>query len=233
MAAALISDQADCEPEAPCPRRTSRRQQILEAAGQCFRQSGFHAASMASIAGLAGQSVGQIYRYFANKEAIIAAIVDQHLVELRETFDHLESLPGSTAHLIADRVPEILAEKLDLSRAGLVLEVLAEAARNPKIAAILRTRWRSCACSSLCCTNLRNAARLRNSPASRRSGRSKSCSKPSRSSTLTSTPSCRSVIRIRFASKSIMQGSSRRIRRRIRRRQPVAERVRSIERGRR
>jgi AcrR family transcriptional regulator len=137
MAVALVSDQADCGQDAPC-RKTSRRQQILDAAGQCFRQSGFHAASMASIAGLAGQSVGQIYRYFANKEAIIAAIVDQHLVELRETFDRLESLPGSTADLIADRVPEILAEKLDLSRAGLVLEVLAEAARNPKIAAILR-----------------------------------------------------------------------------------------------
>ena len=138
MAAALSSDRVDCGQDAPCPRRTSRRQQILDAAGQCFRQSGFHAASMASIAGLAGQSVGQIYRYFANKEAIIAAIVDQHLVELRETFDQLQSLPGSTAELIADRVPEILAEKLDLSRAGLVLEVLAEAARNPKIAAILR-----------------------------------------------------------------------------------------------
>jgi AcrR family transcriptional regulator len=138
MAAALISDEVECGQDAPCPRKTSRRQQILDAAGQCFRQSGFHAASMASIAGVAGQSVGQIYRYFENKEAIIAAIVDQHLVELRETFDRLESLPGSTAGLIADRVPEILAEKLDLSRAGLVLEVLAEAARNPKIAAILR-----------------------------------------------------------------------------------------------
>lgn len=137
MAATLISDQADCASE-PSERWASRRQRILDAAEQCFRQSGFHAASMARIAGLAGQSVGQIYRYFENKEAIIAAIVDQHLVELRETFDRLESLPGSTAELIADRVPEILAEKLDLSRAGLVLEVLAEAARNPKIAVILR-----------------------------------------------------------------------------------------------
>ena len=138
MAIALISDALDCAPDAPCPRRTSRRQEILDAAGQCFRQSGFHAASMANIAGLAGQSVGQIYRYFDNKEAIIAAIVDEHLVELRETFDQLQGEPGSAADLIADRLPEILAEKLDLSRAALVLEVLAEAARNPKIAAILR-----------------------------------------------------------------------------------------------
>jgi AcrR family transcriptional regulator len=135
MAATLISD---CGHEAPCSRRTSRRQQILDAAEQCFRQSGFHGASMASIAGLAGQSVGQIYRYFDNKEAIIAAIVDQHLAALRETFDQLQSRPGSAADLIADHVPEMLAERLDPSRAALVLEVLAEAARNPKIAAILR-----------------------------------------------------------------------------------------------
>jgi AcrR family transcriptional regulator len=137
MAVTLISDEADCGHEAPS-RRMSRRQQILDAAAQCFRLSGFHGASMASIAGLAGQSVGQIYRYFDNKEAIIAAIVDQHMAELRETFDQLQSRPGSAADLITDHLPEMLAERLDPSRAALVLEVLAEAARNPKIAAILR-----------------------------------------------------------------------------------------------
>jgi AcrR family transcriptional regulator len=138
MAATLISDRAECGHEAPFSRRTSRRQQILDAAGRCFRLSGFHGASMASIAALAGQSVGQIYRYFDNKEAIIAAIVDQHLAELRETFDQLQSRAGSAADLIVGQIPEMLAERLDLSRAALVLEVVAEAARNPKIAAILQ-----------------------------------------------------------------------------------------------
>ncbi len=138
MAATLISDEATCGRDAPSPRWTSRRQQILDAAGRCFRQSGFHGASMASIAALAGQSVGQIYRYFDNKEAIIAAIVDQHLAELSETFDQLQSRPGSAADLIAGNVPEMLAERLDPYRAALVLEVAAEAARNPKIAEILR-----------------------------------------------------------------------------------------------
>nr|WP_246263320.1 TetR/AcrR family transcriptional regulator [Caulobacter soli] len=138
MAATLISDEATCGQDAPSPRWTSRRQQILDAAAQCFRQSGFHGASMANVAAAAGQSVGQIYRYFDNKEAIIAAIVDQHLAELRETFDQLQSRPGSAADLIADHVPQMLAERLDPYRAGLVLEVAAEAARNPKIAEILR-----------------------------------------------------------------------------------------------
>lgn len=93
---------------------------------------------MASIAALAGRSVGQIYRHFDNKEAIIAAMVDQHLAELREAFDQLQGRSGSAADLIAGQVPEMLARRLDPARAALVLEVMAEAARNPKIAALLR-----------------------------------------------------------------------------------------------
>ncbi len=138
MVAMLLSDQADRGGQTSGSRRASHRQRILDSASQCFCLSGFHGASMASIAALAGRSVGQIYRYFDNKEAIIAAIVDQHLAELREAFDELQSRSGPAADLIADQVPEMLARRLDPSRAALVLEVMAEAARNPKIAAILR-----------------------------------------------------------------------------------------------
>jgi AcrR family transcriptional regulator len=56
---------------------------------------GFHGASMADIAKAAGLSVGQIYRYFENKEAIIAAIVAQDLAEMREKFAEMESQPGT------------------------------------------------------------------------------------------------------------------------------------------
>ena len=46
----------------------ARREQILDAACDCVRRAGFHGASMAEIAQAAGVSVGQIYRYFENKE---------------------------------------------------------------------------------------------------------------------------------------------------------------------
>jgi AcrR family transcriptional regulator len=49
----------------------ARRDQIVDAAKLCFRQHGFHAASMAEIAHASQLSVGQIYRYFDNKDAII------------------------------------------------------------------------------------------------------------------------------------------------------------------
>ena len=59
-------------------RAEVRRQQVLDAAAQCFRASGFHGASMAEIARTAGMSPGHIYNLFANKDDIISAIVAAH-----------------------------------------------------------------------------------------------------------------------------------------------------------
>ena len=123
-------------PTRPTPE--ARRQQILDAACDCVRQAGFHGASMAEIAKAAGLSVGQIYRYFENKEAIIAAIVAQDLAEMREKFAEMERRPGDLVDAMTEHLPEAVDKCFDLGRAALTLEVLAEAARNPKVAAILR-----------------------------------------------------------------------------------------------
>lgn len=121
------------------PSPESRRQQILDAACERVRQSGFHGASMADIAKAAGLSVGQIYRYFENKEAIIAAIVAQDLAEMRDKFAELESQPGSLLDTIDEHLPESINKCFEPGRAALALEVIAEAARNPKVAAIVRS----------------------------------------------------------------------------------------------
>lgn len=126
------------EAQSARPTVESRRQQILDAACDRVRQSGFHGASMAEIAKAAGLSVGQIYRYFENKEAIIAAIVAQDLAEMREKFAELESQPGDLLEVMTGHMPEALDKCYDPRRAALVLEVLAEAARNPKVATIVR-----------------------------------------------------------------------------------------------
>jgi AcrR family transcriptional regulator len=88
------------------PSVESRRQQILDAACDRVRQSGFHGASMAEIAKAAGLSVGQIYRYFENKEAIIAAIVAQDLAEMREKFAEMERQPGTLLDALEEHLPE-------------------------------------------------------------------------------------------------------------------------------
>lgn len=126
------------EPQSGRPSPEIRRQQILDAACERVRQSGFHGASMADIAKAAGLSVGQIYRYFENKEAIIAAIVAQDLAEMRDKFAEMESQPGTLLDAIEDHLPEGVDKCFDPRRAALALEVVAEAARNPKVAAIVR-----------------------------------------------------------------------------------------------
>src|SRR5579862_3607008 len=58
-------------------RAKLREQQILDAAKACFSRIGFHSTSMAQIAAQAQMSVGQIYRHFAGKEALIEGIVQE------------------------------------------------------------------------------------------------------------------------------------------------------------
>jgi AcrR family transcriptional regulator len=55
----------------------ARRQQILDAAAACFARDGFHRASMQDVVRECGVSAGLVYRYFASKDEMIAAIVAQ------------------------------------------------------------------------------------------------------------------------------------------------------------
>ena len=126
------------EPALGRSKAEAREQQILDAACDCVRRSGFHGASMAEIAQAACLSVGQIYRYFENKEAIIAAIVARDLAEVRAKFAAFQSADGSLMETILDRCAGSVERNYDPDRACLQLEVLAEAARNPKVAEIVR-----------------------------------------------------------------------------------------------
>jgi AcrR family transcriptional regulator len=125
----------------PATKRTdaeARRQQIVDAASACARRSGFHGASMSNIAHTAGLSVGQIYRYFENKEAIIAAIVARDMAEMRDRYSELKDGETPVLEAILTKCATALDELYDVESAALTLEVVAEAARNPKVGAILR-----------------------------------------------------------------------------------------------
>ncbi|MFT4172874.1 MAG: helix-turn-helix domain-containing protein [Herbaspirillum sp.] len=116
-------------------RDEQRRDQILAAAKACVLRHGFHAASMAQIATEAAMSVGQIYRYFDNKEAIVhalvARIVARHVDWIAGTAHHADLATLLTTRMLAP-APE------DLDDHVLHVEITAEASRNPTVAAILR-----------------------------------------------------------------------------------------------
>lgn len=115
---------------------SDRARRVLSAARVCFARHGFHGASMASIAEEAGISVGHIYRYFENKEAVVAAIIEQDLEEAAET---LARVDGDSDQM-ATRLLERLQTEGKALGTPLRLEILAEAARSPKVAAMMRKR---------------------------------------------------------------------------------------------
>ena len=119
--------------DSPLDAPTDRRQQILQAAMICFAKRGFHQASMHDISAEAGISVGLIYRYFENKEAVIAAMADRHKKEIHDLLERAGQAPSLLESL------EILftahcCENSPKVQSAFVVDLYAEASRNPQVA---------------------------------------------------------------------------------------------------
>jgi len=114
-----------------------RPAQILEAAMVCFAKRGFHQASMHDISAEAGISVGLIYRYFENKEAVIAAMADRHEKEIHDVLERARQAPSLLESL------EVLftahcCENSPKVQSAFVVDLYAEASRNPQVANLVR-----------------------------------------------------------------------------------------------
>ncbi|MGC6386074.1 TetR/AcrR family transcriptional regulator [Ewingella sp. S1.OA.A_B6] len=131
-------------------RISARRDQIIDASRVCFRKHGFHGAGMAEIAKMSRLSVGQIYRYFANKDAIIEEIVRRIVfTKIRLMTGNVHNLRQMAENLAHRRIgslhveykhnasPDGIPEQTEIDHA-LMLEVAAEATRNPIVEQIWR-----------------------------------------------------------------------------------------------
>src|SRR5207247_9345003 len=119
------------------PSNPDRRSQILDAALVCLAKRGLHQASMHDISAEAGISVGLIYRYFENKEAVISAMADRHKKEISEMLERAQQAPTLlesleilfTAHCCED-APQVVS--------AFVVDLYAEASRNARGADLVR-----------------------------------------------------------------------------------------------
>ena len=114
-----------------------RREQILQAAMVCFAKKGFHQTSMHDLSAEAGISVGLIYRYFESKDAVISAMAEEHKKDIQDLLARARSAPTIRESL------EILltahcCEEAPQVHAAFVMDLFAEASRNPRVADLVR-----------------------------------------------------------------------------------------------
>lgn len=116
----------------PHPDAPDRRTRILDAAERCFVRQGFHLTTMQDIAAEASMSAGNLYRYFASKEALVEGLCERDrrdLVRDFEAFEGTDDVMAVFAELGRRHIEEEPREK-----AVLGLQIWAEATRSPAVA---------------------------------------------------------------------------------------------------
>jgi TetR/AcrR family transcriptional regulator, repressor for uid operon len=120
------------------PAEAERRERILEGAERAFVRHGFHAATMQHVADELGMSPGNLYRYFPSKEAIVEGLceLDQgKRAQALAGFAELLARDGDITEAIRAGLREHVVGKPP-DKARLIVEIWAEAGRNPRVAAI-------------------------------------------------------------------------------------------------
>lgn len=117
--------------------RALRREQILAGARVCFQRKGFHAASTAEISAEAKVSVANLYQYFLTKDDLIRALIDEDLANDLELVAIVETAGSFREGL--EMATRLLSGSYDVvQESRLRVEILAEASRNPGIAAVVK-----------------------------------------------------------------------------------------------
>jgi len=97
----------------PAARRPRNRgAQIAEAASALFRDEGYHRVAVSEIAAAVGVTVAAIYRHYANKHDVLAAVV----------FEGLERLEDALGHVLLDGDAPAQLDTTVLALAGVALD---------------------------------------------------------------------------------------------------------------
>lgn len=105
-----------------------RRTQILNAAAACFVRAGFHRTTMQDIASEAQMSPGNLYRYFASKDAVMEGLADRDRADVAADFSQLEEAEDFMSAFHALGAKYFTEEPRE--RSILCLEIWAEATRS-------------------------------------------------------------------------------------------------------
>ena len=119
---------------APHPGNEERGLEILFSIRQTFADKGFDGASMQDLARAAGMSVGNFYRYFPSKGAIVEAMIGYDLTEIQRDFGEIQGSTDPMAGLRAKMVQRMTEDCGADSR--LWAEITAVSMRKPEVLAV-------------------------------------------------------------------------------------------------
>lgn len=113
-----------------------RRLEIVGASLELFATKGLAATTTAEISRAAGVSTGALFHYFPSKRAVFLGMFDADRDEWDEAFAAASAAPDPWSALmgVVDRIAEEATHPL---MAGLIVEVLAQAHRDPEVAALV------------------------------------------------------------------------------------------------
>ncbi|ALR20169.1 MULTISPECIES: TetR/AcrR family transcriptional regulator [Sphingobium] len=121
------------------PSRADSNRKIIEAARHLFTNRGFHQAAMSDLAQQAGISVGQIYRSFSGKEEIIVKLVEDEIGSWKNEIRCLRRREDFGQLAAADQLTSLLLSCIAEDREAISSEIMAEAYRNPEVAAAIQS----------------------------------------------------------------------------------------------
>lgn len=118
--------------------RDARRREILEAAGRCFAENGFHSTSMQDFFEASGLTAGLVYRYFRSKDELIATLAGDALEQLHAAVE--EAIGADEPPGIEEVLSRLLRTIDDLDARErlprVAVQVWGEALRNPVVGPI-------------------------------------------------------------------------------------------------
>src|SRR6266540_109727 len=111
----------------------ARREQILDAAAECFARKGFHRSTMHDICQMAELSPGAVYRYFRSKDEIIEAMEEQGRQHSAAIIEAVTSERSETLDVLEGLVDVFFSKLEDVRDCAVHIELWAEAVSNAKI----------------------------------------------------------------------------------------------------
>lgn len=91
-------------------RSQQRVDHVLDTAAALFAEAGYESATTNAIAARAGISIGSLYQFFPNKEAILEALVERYVTDLRTVLDNALSSEANAGRTFSDMIEGMIQQ---------------------------------------------------------------------------------------------------------------------------